>query len=732
MMLRPALLHRSLLRRESAHLGCWAALVVAVPVCFLPWAPLAGLAAFCVVVVLPGIAVARLVVSLNPEADLVEILGLSIAGAAISIWTLWAGAIAFGVSRPLFVVLPGLIACSLVTLQSIVRPRSPAAREGDPRAPTNPEEDGAGAAPRTSRRTLALLLLVSLVFTALTAVAFTPYGLERADGVHHMGMTDWHKHLVVASALAATETMPPRNPFLYPVPSGPYYYGFQLLGAAVHRAAGGSVDVFIILLLLTLLVAAALPLVLYVLARGLTGNNKVALVAAIGGTLLGGFDMVVMAIHSAADIVGAWPLPNGLAGFRAAVPSTQLDFWAHHNERCFNPPYVATIWAPQHMLAVLISLLLIHTLRHRDHHPDRPAYGYLLPALMLAALPAISSYVALALAAGACSLILVDAWRERRMPWQVDSFARWGYAGLLAAALATPILYGFTRVGASGRLTLHVSSAAGWQNGAFATALLGDHQWSRLLDTPAFYIMELGIVGLAGGAGVWLLWRHRIGNRALAEASVFIVTILVLVTLVRPPVDGPNNLFARSMLIVWALLAVFAAEVWVRYCEKQWPCWVLVAVCAIAVPYAAIGVTLEGALFWPTPSDFLDAAHSINTETPPESVVAIHPDDETPAFGYWLRRRQVATYERVALLFGATSEDFQETQRALRRAYGSTDSATAEERFAGLGANLILVDRARSTAVPIWARQPCFELQHEGERFTVYRRNAGCVAPERN
>ena len=52
---------------------------------------------------------------------------------------------------------------------------------------------------------------------------------------------------------------------------------------------------------------------------------------------------------------------------------------------------------------------------------------------MLASLPAISSYVALALSTGACVLILVESWRERRPPWRVDSFVRWGYAGRLAA-----------------------------------------------------------------------------------------------------------------------------------------------------------------------------------------------------------------------------------------------------------------------------------------------------------
>jgi hypothetical protein len=700
---------------DPAVIACWTVLVVALPACFLPWGSIAALAALVIVVLLPCIAVGRVALGLNAEADLIEMLGFSIAGAALAILTAWIGAMVFGVSRTLFVVGPGLVACCFVTIRVAWEQKSRVEPVRVRTPPVGPP-----------RRTVVALCMVCVVIAALSAVAFLPYGLERSDGVHHMGMTDWHKHLVVATALTATDSIPPRNPFLYPVASGPYYYGFQLLGAAVTRASGGAADVFQVMFCLTLVIAAAFPLVLFILARGLTGSTKVALVTAIGGTLLGGFDMVVLGIHAAGDIARAWPLPDGIAGLRAAVPSTQLDFWAHHNERCFNPPYVATIWAPQHMLAVLISLLVIHSLRARADRPDRPAYGYVLPAVMLAALPAISAYVALALVVGACMLMVFDAWRDRRLPWHLDSFSRWGYTGLIAALPAAPILYGFGRMSDSGRLTVHVSSAGGWQNGAVATALLGDHQWSRILDTPVFLLMELGIIGLAGGAGVWLLWRQG-GSRAMFEASVLIATMIVLVTFVRPPVDGPNNLFARPMLIVWSLLAVFAAEFWVSYCEKRRLCWALVIVCAAAVPYAALGVTLEGALFWPTPGGFIDAARTINSKSPIESVVAIHPDDESPAYGYWLRRRQVATYERVALLFGATAEDFEQVRQRLREAYESTDPETAAERFGELGSDIVILDRQSTPRLPTWARLPCFELQQEGVRFYVYRRLPACV-----
>ena len=86
---------------------------------------------------------------------------------------------------------------------------------------------------------------------------FYPYGLERNDGVHRMGMTDWHKHLIVGTALSGADEMPPPNPFLPSETSAPYYYGFQLLGASIQRAAGHTADIFPILLVLTLLIAAA-------------------------------------------------------------------------------------------------------------------------------------------------------------------------------------------------------------------------------------------------------------------------------------------------------------------------------------------------------------------------------------------------------------------------------------------------------------------------------------------
>ena len=66
-----------------------------------------------------------------------------------------------------------------------------------------------------------------------------------------------------------------------------------------------------------------------------------------------------------------WPLESGVAGVRSLVPYTQLDFWIHHNERQFSPPYVTAIWAPHHLAGVLLALLLIHLLRARRQRTSR-------------------------------------------------------------------------------------------------------------------------------------------------------------------------------------------------------------------------------------------------------------------------------------------------------------------------------------------------------------------------
>ena len=107
-----------------------------------------------------------------------------------------------------------------------------------------------------------------------------------------------------------------------------------------------------------------------------------------------------------------------------------------------------------------------------------------------------------------------------------------------------------------------VSSAGSWTNGALWSSVLGDGTFTRLLDTPALYLVQYGMVGVYGLRSIVKRVRRQSLTDSQREAVTMAAAIVVLVTFVRPPVGTPNNLYARPTLVVWALLACFAAADW--------------------------------------------------------------------------------------------------------------------------------------------------------------------------
>lgn len=657
---------------------------------------LSWVSALTVIVLLPACAAALWAESQGPGA-LIERAVYAFGGVAVSSWSLW-GAKLLGAGTGGLLLAPTGAAVVLAALAPRFS-RVPPARAGHDQDP-GPARVGA-------------VWIGVAVMVGLVAVPFLPHGWEAADGVHRMSMTDWYKHLSVVTALPHGG-FPPDNPYLIDDTRAPYYYGFHLLAASLYLLAGGESDPFHVLFGLTLATAAAFPLGLYVLAQGLFSQRRCAVIAALGGSLLVGFDLVVWGLHAIRDAVANWPLSAGMAGFRALVPSTHLDFWIHHNERQFNPPYITAIWAPQHLAAVVIALLVVHMLRPRaDAAAGPPA---LLPVLLLATMPAMSAYVAVSVALGVGLSLLVEAAWQRAVPWRTEMFRRWAPAGAAAGLLALPVLWVLTLGGNAGGLTLAPSSAGGLLNGAVFSTVLGDTLVARLLDTPALYLVEFGVIGWLALISI----RDRIGTSRLSDAqrhAVFIIlSIVLLVTFVRPPVGGPNNLYARPMVLVWSLLACFAADAWSRIPRRRFST-TLTAVCAAGTVVAMLGATAEGLLFGAASRDTVEAARWINARTESDVVVAFRPANRR--FGYWLRRRVVAADRRHALLFGATSQHYDDVIRRLDEAYASPSPSAAVSRFRALHADVIVVD----LPLPSWASSRCFEVGYSGTRQAVLTRS---------
>ena len=510
-------------------------------------------------------------------------------------------------------------------------------------------------------------------------------------------------------------------------------------------------------MLLTLLTALATPFVAYSVARGLTVSEmrkapRAPLLAALSATFLAGFDLIPLGIDTARSMARSWPLPEGFAALRAIVPSTHLDYWIHHNERQFNAPYMTTIWAPQHMAGVLLALLVVHLVLQRgDVSKKSPApagvvSAGLLPGMLLAGLPALSAYVALGLAAGVAGAVAYESLRKPRLPWDTFAWRIWFFPGIVAAAFSFPIL-GVLAAGESPGLIVDISSAGSWINGAFLTSWLGGGWFSGVVDSVALYIVELGALGL-------LAWweirrRSRRGKLAPGQSHVvaLMVSIMVLVVVIRPPVGGPNNLYARPLVVVWFLLAPFAALALVRWRAggersrmSRYGGTVMagLALCLLANVYALLGVLLEGGLFWAAPPDTVEAIEWVNEHTPVDSVIAVHPDDYVSTFGYFARRRLSLADERHAALFGAVEAVYSDRAEALQLAYRSSTPEEAAGRFNALGADVVFIKLraggAAAAGAPAgreppktarWARPPCFASGTRNGGWIVLRRVEG-------
>ena len=638
--------------------------------------------------------------------DRLEVFALGFAGVGVATWAVWVASVAGGFNPPIVAVALLCVAGGIVfdarRLGSEPAHRSPGATRG--------------------------VVLVAMVFGLLVAVSFVTFGLVRGDTVLTLAMTDWYKHLTVATSIAAAEQFPPPNPFLLADAEPTYYFGFHLLAALASRFASSPGDVYPSLLSLTIVIATAVPFVLYAYARPTCSERGALLVAGI--CLLAGFDVAVVLVDAMRAAVTSWPWSSGVDAVRELVPSTHLDYWIHHNERQFNAPYVSAAWVPQHVAGVLLALVVLRlvapAVAERPH--ERRSPGLLLPALALASVPALSAYVALALAVGVTVAVGADAWTHRAGPWPPPAFRRWTPVGLSAGMLTLPVVWFLASGEGSGAgIVTAVSGSGQVTNGAFWNAALGSRWWTNLLDTPAVYALELGIVGVL--ATVEIVRRVRgsvaVGN-ADREQIVILLGILALVTFFRPPVDSPNNLYARPMLLVYLMLAPFAVRAVDRTAMREWHRTAII-VCGLGTAYAVVGILLQGLLFWGIPTALADACSWTTRETPRTATLAVHPEDYTRYIGFFCRRPLVLGDRTHARLFGGTAELFDTATRDLTVAYASTSPEEGARRFDRLEADTILVRVDQEGSAPNWMAQPCFRVGYRNQVWALaIRTPSGC------
>ncbi len=363
-------------------------------------------------------------------------------------------------------------------------------------------------------------------------------------------------------------------------------------------------------------------------------------------------------------------------------------------------------------------------------------------------MPALSAYVAIGLAFGVGGAALGESVRKRCLPWRTTAWQLWLVPGTVAIVLSLPVAVVLAS-GPGPRFVVGVSAAGGWVNGAVLSATFGAGVLTNIADSVAVYFVEFGVLGLLAVLEIRRHWKKGRLEPHQRHVIAMVVAIVLLVTFVRPPLDGPNNLYARPLVVVWFLLAPFAAMRLARAAgfvirtggvgegdhallsRARRPrgagnaAWTMAAIllCLLASAYALIGVVLEGAMFWSTPPATVEAARWINRNAPASAVVAVHPNEFEPAFGYWLRRPILLADERHALLFGAAPEVYERAAAELGEAFASESPEVGAARFDGVGGGYIVVGADR--LANRWGRRPCFEVVHTNERWEIVRRTTG-------
>ncbi|MDX2199979.1 MAG: hypothetical protein SF069_13540 [Phycisphaerae bacterium] len=291
---------------------------------------------------------------------------------------------------------------------------------------------------------------------------------------------DYVKHHAIMMALE-TGPLPLRSPFYAAAPDEPYYYYHYayLWPAALRILSFGTIPISVAFGLHSALVAVAFILLIFVIARRLTGSDGRALFAAACASIIGGWDVIPIAFQV---------LSQG-----RAIPAI-FDSWIPSPWRIHNLG-TQFLWCPQHVHALLTLTLVGEWLARMPHSRAWLALGPLFAASIFGS----SAFVSLTAFPAAAILALRSLAPQQPTGSEGIAIIR-RFAALLWIAVASLALMMLQLPG-----YLEMGRRIG---GGFTTA------WDRLpvailgrlappgvianwLDAPWILFIDLGIVAVA-------------------------------------------------------------------------------------------------------------------------------------------------------------------------------------------------------------------------------------------
>ncbi len=542
----------------------------------------------------------------------------------------------------------------------------------------------------------AIVIATLLLLAPTLAIGPTPDGGEtRVKG------WDLNNHLAIAESIA-TRGLPPLNPFL--ASDSPFYYHtfLHILLGAMLVLAGEGAHSYLLISLLTLLLAAVFLVTFYRAVSEITGDDRIALLALPLVSLVGGFDLVPMAVKALFEKDGIhFPVTFILRHWN-------VDGWVSNRGMLVPSFFASFYWVPHAIAAVVVLLLALLYL-------SRTAGGtgtLVTAAVCLASMAGYNGYVALG---GAATLILLRGLDAVR--FFVSGF-RAGRDALLRGVLVA----GFAIL-----LSLPVLSLYVGQRGD-----IDKFRWVRPTPmVPLQIFVEFGPALILGLLGLAMSWRREAGRDRLSPFLLMGVVSLPLLCFVASTGEN-NDLAMRMSLFLWIGLAVLSGVALSRFFPAfpghapmnrtaRIGSLAALALGSLSVAWFAVGAAVAKPAL---PADEVAAGRWIRTHVASGGLVQGSPLRNNPELVYLSGHPAVLSDTWAGELFYADPNDFARRMASLREAFSDPDATRACSILRSLKVAALVVGPPERRDFPILllpAPWPCLAEGYQRGTYRVYR-----------
>jgi hypothetical protein len=555
----------------------------------------------------------------------------------------------------------------------------------------------AGSAMASPRGRTPPAVFVIVIATLLLLAPTLTIGPSPDGGETRVKGWDLNNHLAIAESIAA-RGLPPLNPFL--ASDSPFYYHtfFHILLAVMLVFVGNGAHSYLIISLFTLLIAAVFLFVFYRVVSEFTGDERIALFSLPLVSLVGGFDLMPMAVKALFETDGiASPVHFFLRHWN-------VDGWVSNRGMLVPTFFASFYWVPHAVAAVVVFLLALVYLRKTEGGTG----ALIMTGACLASMAGYNGYVALG---GAATLMLLRGTNLVRFfvsgfRTGLDMLLRSVLAGGLAILLGLPVL------------GLYIG-----QRGD-----IDKFRWARPGPLVPLQIMvEFGPALILGLAGLVMTWRRPQGRSGLIPFLLMGAVSLPVLCLVASTGEN-NDLAMRISMLLWICLAAFSGVALSHFFPSvRAPTVTRTArIVSLAVlPFGFLSVAwfaIGASVAKPSlPVDEVAAGQWVRTHVERGGLVQGSPLRENPELVYLTGHAAVLSDTWAARLFYSEPEEYSRRMASLREAFSSPDPIVACSAFRMLGIAALVVGPPEERDFPLMARPDPWSCVAEAYRRGTYR-----------